>query len=123
MPTQVGAEGEAGDGGELGPGQADDAGGEAGQDEALVRERQQHQQQEEDAEGGRVGVGEDEVEGGAGEADRGDDQRSRSRPVTTLSRRRASSVEDGEIAAAWSRPKAKAVVKLAPKTAKAPPSA
>ena len=71
--NQVGEAGEAGDGDELGPGETDDAGGKAGEDEAFALQPKQHQQQEEDPEGGRVGVRQDEVEGCAGEADRGDD--------------------------------------------------
>ena len=74
-PSEVGGAGEGRDRGELGPGQADDAGRQASQHQPLPRQRQQHQQQEEEAEGGRVGVGEDEVEGGAGEADRRHDRR------------------------------------------------
>jgi hypothetical protein len=62
----------------LGSGEAHDSGREPGEHQPLAVEREQREQQEEDAEGGRVGVRQHEVERGAREAD-GREQRRRER--------------------------------------------
>ncbi len=73
-----------------------DACSKASEQQPLAREGQQHQQHEEDAEGGGVGVRQDEVERRAGEADRRQQGRrqERGRDRQQLARERVEGAED-----------------------------
>ena len=69
-PDRPGERRDGAGGGELDPRQRRQPDRRAGEQEMATAERQQRQDRKQEAEGGRVGVGEDEVELGAGVADR-----------------------------------------------------